>query len=762
MTVPEQQQQQQQQQREQRKEPSPGPATSVPTLNGQPNGQPLAGQNGIASHTELASNHGTNDVTVTEQHRHQQQQQPQSAVHYAHSHTSSVSPHNTNTQPAAASTPNRTSVVSREGSSTHSSNFDEMQHPESDGDHYQTDNEIEMGGTGDAGPSGTGPAGTSGAATTNSITAAANAVTAAAVAAVAATANAAGGPPSKKKKGQRFYCTEFPPCNLNFTRSEHLARHIRKHTGERPFQCHCSRRFSRLDNLRQHAQTVHVNENIPCDSLAASGTRFQRQVRTDRVRHNGRARAGTAGSHSHSHSRNLSTSSISSNMSSYAPQHQELRRRPQPLMMAGSGAEHHHHTRSRHSLSLETRAEPPKTPPNQSSAPGPTFTPSSATYDQSSPYYASPSSAYGSSHWPDRNVGRRLSVPTSTRPFDPSHQNYPSQPPYTRMTHPPYPSQSIAPAPPPVMAPAPTDPAQYAAVTPTSAIDSGFEADPRRRTWHPSSYTGFARPPQAPSGLWYQQSAEAPGAAPGGNVNVPPLSSPSQPTTTRLPGIESFDHVPPRLEYNREREVSPRSYDRHHYQPQPYSQPPPPPSHLMGSTPFAPTFNAGPRPAPPFSGAEHRRGQLSLDTTLQRTLTRLDLHGNSSSGGSTKDAASWGQATMGELQSIGSRPSTGAGTGPLKEDEDEMEADEGPGPSVPTETSPTHHQPVQYETNAADHHSHSVHQLLLQQQQEQQHQQLLPTRPSGGAGLGRLQALVDIATSETEQAKYKPDDPAHG
>lgn len=32
---------------------------------------------------------------------------------------------------------------------------------------------------------------------------------------------------SKKKKGQRFFCTDFPPCQLSFTRSEHLARHIR-------------------------------------------------------------------------------------------------------------------------------------------------------------------------------------------------------------------------------------------------------------------------------------------------------------------------------------------------------------------------------------------------------------------------------------------------------------------------------------------------------------------------------------------------------
>ena len=35
------------------------------------------------------------------------------------------------------------------------------------------------------------------------------------------------GRPKKKKKGQRFFCTDFPPCSLSFTRSEHLARHIR-------------------------------------------------------------------------------------------------------------------------------------------------------------------------------------------------------------------------------------------------------------------------------------------------------------------------------------------------------------------------------------------------------------------------------------------------------------------------------------------------------------------------------------------------------
>lgn len=69
-------------------------------------------------------------------------------------------------------------------------------------------------------------------------------------------------PRSKRpSKGRVFQCTGYPGCNMSFTRSEHLARHKRKHTGERPFTCpYCSKNFSRLDNLRQHKQTVHAYE----------------------------------------------------------------------------------------------------------------------------------------------------------------------------------------------------------------------------------------------------------------------------------------------------------------------------------------------------------------------------------------------------------------------------------------------------------------------------------------------------------------------
>ncbi|KAF9359858.1 hypothetical protein BGX26_011235 [Mortierella sp. AD094] len=63
---------------------------------------------------------------------------------------------------------------------------------------------------------------------------------------------------SKTHKGKVFQCTGFGDCRMVFTRSEHLARHARKHTGEKPFQCvveGCTRMFSRFDNMVQHTQT---------------------------------------------------------------------------------------------------------------------------------------------------------------------------------------------------------------------------------------------------------------------------------------------------------------------------------------------------------------------------------------------------------------------------------------------------------------------------------------------------------------------------
>ncbi|KAF1834307.1 hypothetical protein BDW02DRAFT_498585 [Decorospora gaudefroyi] len=347
--------------------------------------------------------------------------------------------------------------------------------------------------------------------------------------------------PSKKKKGQRFFCTDFPPCNLSFTRSEHLARHIRKHTGERPFQCHCSRRFSRLDNLRQHAQTVHVNEDIPSESLAATGTRFQRQIRTDRVRPPGnRSRANTLGStggHSRGHSRNLSASSITSTISSMSvAQSPDVRRRPPPLAMASDGGVS---ARARLSLNTMSAYDPPMMGSpgpveydTQSNAP---TTPNSATFSAAAGSPARFGSVMQSPvSTSSRPVswagppppGRRLSISSGGNPFSaPPGQGLPSYiTPLQATTAPTFSGQSST----------------YASPTASHFAESGREsnadacADWRRRTWHPGTYSG---PRPATSGLGYHQTPDAPRPS--------YTSQPAASQTTRLPGIESFDYAPP-------------------------------------------------------------------------------------------------------------------------------------------------------------------------------------------------------------------------
>lgn len=392
---------------------------------------------------------------------------------------------------------------------------------------------------------------------------------------------------SKKRKGQRFFCTGYPPCNLSFTRSEHLARHIRKHTGERPFQCHCNRRFSRLDNLRQHAQTVHVNEEIPTDSLAATGTRFQRQVRTDRVRPPGRSRTGTmssAGGHSRGHSRNLSASSVGSTTSNFSTA-TETKRRPPPLLMATDAPRH------------DPNSETPTTPPAQyrnfgNNSPTGLSTPTSATYSATpgSPGYPLAIDSPGSSHARSGNYlsskppSRRLSVPSGPYPFQSQFGNPYSTPFMSQMATPPSNASTNSSA-----FPSPT--------SSTFSYSQGYSGTPgedwRRRTWHPSSYTGanfnYGRP--ATSGLTYSQTPDAPQSSYAPHIAVAAAQAP------RLPGIESFDHVQHRPSTPPRRQLSPMHVDS------------------IRTNPFTP---------PVFGHDRHRASHISWDGSRSSIYPDLD------------------------------------------------------------------------------------------------------------------------------------------
>lgn len=120
--------------------------------------------------------------------------------------------------------------------------------------------------------------------------------------------------------------------------------------------------------------------------------------------------------------------------------------------------------------------------------------------------------------------GRRLSVSSSSNPFSGPPGQGP--PPYMASlqtsTAPTYSGQSSV----------------YASPTASqfseARRDSNADADWRRRTWHPGTYTG---PRPATSGLGYHQTPDA--------LKPSYTSQPAASQTTRLPGIESFDYAPP-------------------------------------------------------------------------------------------------------------------------------------------------------------------------------------------------------------------------
>jgi hypothetical protein len=60
----------------------------------------------------------------------------------------------------------------------------------------------------------------------------------------------------RRHTGDKPFQCSWPGCNWRFCRSDELLRHARMHNGDRPFSCQlCGKSFSRSDHLKKHGRT---------------------------------------------------------------------------------------------------------------------------------------------------------------------------------------------------------------------------------------------------------------------------------------------------------------------------------------------------------------------------------------------------------------------------------------------------------------------------------------------------------------------------
>lgn len=83
---------------------------------------------------------------------------------------------------------------------------------------------------------------------------------------------------------ERPYPCPVESCDRRFSRSDELSRHLRIHTGQKPFQCPvCSRSFSRSDHLTTHVRTHTGEKPFACEACGRTFARSDERNRHYRV-----------------------------------------------------------------------------------------------------------------------------------------------------------------------------------------------------------------------------------------------------------------------------------------------------------------------------------------------------------------------------------------------------------------------------------------------------------------------------------------------